>query len=380
MKTILMILSVTALLSAITLTMDSVTVDSVWNSDSAGIVQRDCRVSFIPSGNMKRVWCVPSVSFDGGANWYEDSIFRLEKSIEGSFYKDVDTMLACWEKHTITVRIKGCDRTNVVVRVTGRMPLPSMVSIDGGTFQMGSPWNRPIHSVTITALQMSPTEVTEELYTAVMGPPHVFFDCGATYPVMFVSWDDAALFCNALSKMSGKDQVYNFSGSNNSRVVIDYTKNGYRMPTEAEWEYACRAGSTTDYYWGGNYPPETHDDTLAMDSNVVWKHNSSNPYSQPWVVASKEPNAWGLYDMSGNVWEWVNDWNWVDGSGNDYSGNAQTDPTGPVSDSIYVMGRVQRGGSWESGSLTIRSAARAFEDPRTTSSWAAAGIRLASRP
>jgi formylglycine-generating enzyme required for sulfatase activity len=116
-------------------------------------------------------------------------------------------------------------------------------------------------------------------------------------------------------------------------LAINYAKNGYRLPTEAEYEYANRAGTTTDYYWGRNYPPTTTADTLAIDSNAVWYYNSENG-TQP--VATKKPNAWGLYDMSGNLWEWCNDWH---GS---YSATSQTNPTGTTS-GIF---RVLRGGSW----------------------------------
>jgi formylglycine-generating enzyme required for sulfatase activity len=118
-----------------------------------------------------------------------------------------------------------------------------------------------------------------------------------------------------------------------SSVVIDYTKNGYRLPTEAEYEYAYRAGTTTDYYWGRNYPPTTSADTLAIDSNAVWYYNSPTGTQQ---VAMKKPNALELYDMSGNVWEWCNDW-----LGN-YSDSSQTNPTGAMNSGY----RVVRGGSW----------------------------------
>jgi formylglycine-generating enzyme required for sulfatase activity len=108
---------------------------------------------------------------------------------------------------------------------------------------------------------------------------------------------------------------------------MDFTKNGYRLPTEAEWEYACRAGSTTDYYWNRSYQSTTHDDTLAIDSNAVWNYYLDGPQQG----ATKLPNAFGLYDMSGNVCEWCNDW-W--GS---YNAGAQTDPTGPSTGSYRVL-------------------------------------------
>jgi formylglycine-generating enzyme required for sulfatase activity len=155
-----------------------------------------------------------------------------------------------------------------------------------------------------------------------------------SYPVESVTWYDAALFCNALSKMLGRDTVYVYAhGSIDSTVAIDYAKNGYRLPTEAEYEYACRGDTTTDYYWGRSYPPATTADTLAIDSNAFWYQTSSNT-THP--VATLKPNPWGLYDMCGNVWEWCND-----RVGN-YSSAAATNPTGPATGRYRVI----RGGSW----------------------------------
>jgi len=216
---------------------------------------------------------------------------------------------------------------------------PVMNNILAGTFQMGDTdadiYSIPVHTVTLGAFAMSRTLVTQELYQAVMDTNPACFDSGKAWPVEQVSWYDAARFCNALSKLAGRDTVYSYSGlmDTSTSLVIDYTKNGYRLPTEAEWEYACRAGTTTDYYWGRNYPPATSADTLAMDSNAVWFQNSPNS-TQP--VATKKPNAWGLYDMSGNLWEWCNDF-----YGN-YNATSQIDPTGPASGTA----RVVRGGSW----------------------------------
>jgi formylglycine-generating enzyme required for sulfatase activity len=231
----------------------------------------------------------------------------------------------------------------------GNNILPDMIPIPAGTFQMGSDDSvdflgaQPVHSVTLGAFTMSSTLVTQEQYQAVMGSNPSHFNSGTTRPVEQVNWWDAVWFCNKLSKLVGLDTVYTYTGIYHysgtfrwdtlTSVAIDYTKNGYRLPTEAEFEYAYRAGTMTDYYWGRNYPPPTTADTFAMDSNAVWYYNSPNG-TQP--VATKKPNAWGLYDMAGNVWEWCNDWLC------DYSSSAQTNPSGPASGSYRVL----RGGSW----------------------------------
>ena len=233
-----------------------------------------------------------------------------------------------------------------------------MVLITGGTFQMGSNNTalesltgndeEPVHSVTVSSFYMDTTDVTQASYQSLMGVNPSYFDSGVTAshrPVEEVDWYDAVLYCNARSKHDGYDTVYSYSSiySNTygiydtlAGVIIDYAKHGYRLPTEAEWEYACRAGSTADYYWGQSYPPQTSADTAEISAHVWWWNNSPNS-TQP--VATKPANAFGLYDMSGNVWQWCNDW-WAQG----YASGNQTNPTGPASGSY----RMQRGGSWVS--------------------------------
>ncbi|MGA3052234.1 MAG: SUMF1/EgtB/PvdO family nonheme iron enzyme [Chitinispirillaceae bacterium] len=240
----------------------------------------------------------------------------------------------------------GCNSSVPTTPYVGTLP-PSILmdSIPSGTFQMGDTSADvgaiPVHNVTLGAFAISQTPVTQAQYDAVMGNNPSYFDSGNAWPVEQVSWYNAALFCNALSKLSvpPKDTVYVYGDRRmDSTVVIDYTKNGYRLPTEAEYEYACRAGTTTDYYWGRNYPPDSTADTLALDSNAVWANNS-NGTTRP--VMTRKPNAFGLYDMSGDVWEWCNDWF---GSYNDTS---QTNPTGATIGSFPGGNkRVLRGGSW----------------------------------
>ena len=279
------------------------------------------------------------------------------------------------------VGVWGCGNNSGPARpFIPALPVIAMDTIPGGTFQMGDTVTAvgaiPVHGVTLGAFAMSRTLVTQAQYSSVMGGNPAYFDSGMLWPVERVSWYDAALFCNALSKVAGTDTVYTFSSitgtpgagcSGLGNLQINYARNGYRLPTEAEYEYACRAGTTTDFYWGMNYAPIEYPDTLidtltsvdsldtldtltsidsldtlvsvdsldtvTIDSNAVWYYNS--PFStQP--VATKSPNAWGLYDMSGDVWEWCNDW-----FGN-YGDSSQINPTGATSGSSRVL----RGGAW----------------------------------
>jgi formylglycine-generating enzyme required for sulfatase activity len=182
-----------------------------------------------------------------------------------------------------------------------------------------------------------------------MGENPSYFTSDLTRPVEKVSWFDAALYCNARSKANGYDTVYTythrFGGSSCpdlENLGRDLTKNGYRLPTEAEWEYACRAGTTTGYFVG--------DDSTSVGS-YGWYNLNSDSTTHP--VATKLPNAWGLYDMAGNVWQWCNDWY------KDYADSAVTDPTGPSTGSDCVM----RGGSWRYCILNLRSASRNYFSP-----------------
>jgi formylglycine-generating enzyme required for sulfatase activity len=201
------------------------------------------------------------------------------------------------------------------------------VAIAAGSFEMGSPSSEKDrgsdesqHRVRLTkSFLMATTEVTQGQWQAVMGSnPSRFSSCGADCPVEKVSWFDAVKFANALSKKEGLRAAYRISGWS---VSWDKSANGYRLPTEAEWEYAARGGQS-HVYSGSN-----------TVSSVGWTKENSG--SKTHKVAGKRANAWGLYDMTGNVWEWV----W-DRYGN--YGGSSTDPVGPQSGDI----RVFRGGSW----------------------------------
>jgi len=177
-----------------------------------------------------------------------------------------------------------------------------MVLIRPGKFMMGEGEGR--REVTISKpFYLGATEVTQAQYQAVMGAnPSRVKDPAA--PVENVSWNDAAEFCKKLSER---------------------TRQTVRLPTEAEWEYACRAGTQTAFSFG--------DDPSAL-GDYAWHLGNSDGRSHP--VGQKKPNAWGLYDMHGNVWEWCADWY------GEYPKDAATDPSGPASGAARVL----RGGSW----------------------------------
>jgi formylglycine-generating enzyme required for sulfatase activity len=211
-----------------------------------------------------------------------------------------------------------------------------MKDIPAGTFTMGTDnandlnagayatYAYPAHQVTLSAFKMSETDVTQSQYLAVMGTNPSYFDTGtgaSQRPVESVTWYNAVKFCNALSTLSGLTPVYD-----TSTWTADFSKTGYRLPTEAQWEYACRAGATTEYWWGP--------DTNGLGART-WYYENSGGTTHP--VATKLANAYGLYDMTGNVLQWCNDW-----YGN-YTAGAVTDPTGPSTGTFRIM----RGGSWQ---------------------------------
>jgi formylglycine-generating enzyme required for sulfatase activity len=263
---------------------------------------------------------------------------------------------------TGTLTISGCAGTQDVPHLKVEPAEPSVeafinsidmkfVLIPDGTFTMGSPSNEPeresdetLHRVTISKpFYMQTTEVTQSQWREVMGSnPSLFKNCGDDCPVEMVSWNDVRDFIRNLNQKEGTHK--------------------YRLPTEAEWEYACRAGTETPFYFG---------DCLSTDQA---NYNGIFPMpgcakgeyrSRTLPVGSFQPNAWGLYDMHGNVAEWCKDWS------GDYPSGHVTDPTGPSSSLFPVL----RGGSWSYSAGQTRSAYRSvfFPDGRGVSN----GFRVA---
>ncbi len=230
-----------------------------------------------------------------------------------------------------------------------------MVLIPPGTFNMGCSasnaygcWSdeSPVHAVTLTnAFYLGRYEVTQAQWTARMGSNPSYFQppntttVNTSRPVEWVSWTT----------------IQNF-----------LTATGMRLPTEAEWEYAYRAGTTTAFHGFTGYLNGTNDDTLV--GNTAWYDANSNSLTRP--VGGKAANGFGLHDMAGNVFEWVNDWY----SGSYYATSPSTNPTGPASGSFRVL----RGGSWNDLTRSVRSSSRLYDPPGNA--FANVGFRVARAP
>ena len=227
------------------------------------------------------------------------------------------------------------------------------VPISTGTFTMGE--GKTAHQVTLTqAFHLGQHEVTQEQYESVMGT-NPSKSKGPQNPVENVSWADAVEFCRKLSAMPAEKKA-------------GYV---YRLPTEAEWEYACRAGTKTTYSFGDSeselgayawYGNNSGDQQI--DALNIWNTDKDNYRYRKCLldnncrthpVGEKKPNPWGLYDMHGNVWEWCQDWY------GDYPSGAVTDPTGPASGDSRVL----RGGAFNSRTSYVRSANRNYNQPDT---------------
>lgn len=224
-------------------------------------------------------------------------------------------------------------------------PGPDFVRIPAGTFTMGSPLGElgrqsgeTQHQVTLTkAFYMSKYEVTEELWDSVLGNGI----STSQRPRGGVSWFEALQFCNAMSIRDGRTPAYVGSGTN---WTWNSAASGYRLPTEAEWEYACRAGTGTATANGAVTVTGCAFD--AVLTGLAWYCNNSASASHD--VAMKQANPWGLHDMHGNILEWC--WDWYGA----YSSQSATDPNGPSTGTIRIM----RGGCWRDVTEFVRAAHR----------------------
>jgi formylglycine-generating enzyme required for sulfatase activity len=257
--------------------------------------------------------------------------------------------------------------------VPGSTTTDGFVAIPAGTFTMGSPegencrsanFPETQHAVTLTHdFEIMSTEITQGSFQALMGyNPSYFHECGDNCPVDAISWYEAAAYCNAISAQNGHEQCYSCTGSGEETHCEEvatysgpgiYNCSGYRLPTEAEWEYAYRAGTPTALH---NSTEIVNCDSSDDNTNdISWNlYNSQNDVGwTPHEVGGRSANNWGVFDMAGNLFEWVSDWYMEDlGSG------SVIDPFGPASGTF----KVYRSGSCGGRPRYIRAASRE-QDP-----------------
>lgn len=269
------------------------------------------------------------------------------------------SLVACSQSENFDTSLEQ-PSTSDSLEATDIQVAENFVLIKGGSFQMGSPdseaWrsaDETQHLVTVSDFYMSKYELTQKEYEEIISNNPSNFK-GDNLPVENVSWLDAVAYCNARSEKDGLTPVYTINGQN---VSWNRSANGYRLPTEAEWEYACRAGTTTPFYmenspsdedanYYGHYPYEIEDNYFSQ-GNLEVKPGEYRETTVP--IDSFSENPYGLYNMHGNVSEWV--WDYY----GEYPTDEQTDPAGPTSGTL----RVYRGGGWNDFAKNMRSAYRA---------------------
>lgn len=239
---------------------------------------------------------------------------------------------------------------------TLKIIMETLVLVEGGSFKMGDTFGDgyedegPVHDVSVGSFMLSKHELTQEIWEFVMhdNPSHFR---GKDRPVEQINWFSAVEFCNKLSLLAGFEPCYEIKDTD---VKCDFTKDGFRLPTEAEWEFAAKGGckGRQCLYSGSN-----------LVDKVAWYRENSNNMSHP--VGLKEPNELGLFDMSGNLWEWCWDlWGL-------HQPQRQENPKGPESGTE----RVFRGGTWYQDSYYLRVSHRFRRKPDTT--FYGIGFRLA---
>ena len=239
--------------------------------------------------------------------------------------------------------ISGCRRSKDASGIPAVIKTEAgleMVAIPGGWFEMGSTKGgddeSPVHKVWISPFWMDRYEVVQEQFKKFQFPDPSHFK-NPENPLDQINWTDATMYCNERSLAEGLEPCYD-----EEIWDCNFAANGYRLPTEAEWEYACRAGTNSKYSFGG---------AIQKLKAHAWFADNSSGKTHP--VGRKQPNPWGLYDMHGNVSEWCNDFYFEDF----YKQSDERDPKGPAKG----QERVLRGGAWNSIADSCRSTYRASD-------------------
>ena len=321
-------------------------------------------------------------SSDNGASW-NLSCFDVSGDVGDGISPGVGKHIV-WDVLTEHPNISG---TQFWFKIIADDKIPpavpwNMVYVPTGTFIMGNthdpggyPYDAsPLHSVTLPSYLIGKYEVTQSQWQSMMGTnPSVTYGYGPNYPVNNVSWYGAVKYCNTRSIAEGLTPVYTIAGTTNpsswgaipttwnstwDAAICNWDANGYRLPTEAEWEFAARGGTNEpDFTYSGSWDVWT----------VAWYSGNNTPYG-PKQVGTKAPNGLGIYDMSGNVHEWC--WDWY----GPYSASPSYFPTGPAAASGY--GRVRRGGTWIDGLSGCCVFWRSTDYPCYYYSYGRAGFRV----
>src|SRR5207244_10067049 len=259
-----------------------------------------------------------------------DRCTLLKTTVSAFFVLAILSNIGCFRGDNITFNVK----MPPTITTKGGV---EMVLIPAGSFGMGED-EKFGHMVTVDSFLMDKYEVTQAEFDKYQLPNPSHFK-GPKLPVEQVTWAQAAIYCNARSKAEGLTPCYN-----EDTAACNFEAEGYRLPTEAEWEYACRAGPATDYSFGN--------DGRKLGDHAWFADNAGNK-THP--VGQQKPNAWGLFDMHGNVAEWCNDIY----DKNYYRSSPAENPHGPADGKEYVL----RGGSWKSAADALKSSYRLAESP-----------------